>query len=162
MASINSAFWIVLLALCALAGCTASGDATEEDYLSDTDTNGYYAGRKSSPGFNVQADTLTAAQRRRGKKGSSNINVRSAAAKKFYSVQIGAYKLKSNADRNYKLCLKRFNQPILRFYEPGIKMERLCVGKFPTAKAAKEYALSIQEQYPKEYQNIWVTVLRHE
>ena len=159
---------IVLVAFSFIIGCSASDKAVEDEYTSD-DTSGDSAvtgsiskGKQSSPRFNVQADTLTVHPRKKGMKENSSVGVRTSVSKKYYSVQIGAYRLKSNLERNYALCLKRFKQPIIKFYEPGIKMDRLCVGHFATAKEAKNFAKSIQEQYPKEYKEVWVTVLHHE
>ncbi len=159
---------IVLLTPLFIAGCAASDGTAEDRSVTDTGRDDATAegstprGKRPSPGFNVQADTLTAHSRRKGVKGNSSVSVRSTASKKYYSVQIGAYKLKGNADRNFALCLQRFKQPVIKFYAPGIKMERLCVGRFSTAKAAKVFAAAIQEQYPKDYHNVWVTVLQYE
>ena len=159
---------IVLIAFSFIIGCAASDKAAEDEYLSNNTSEdsgaaaSFSKGNQSSPRFNVQADTLTVHPRKKGTKENSSVGVRSSVPRKYYSVQIGAYKLKSNLERNYALCLKRFKQPIIKFYEPGIKMDRLCVGHFATAKEAKNFAKSIQEQYPKEYKEVWVTVLHHE
>jgi len=149
------------------AGCAGSENAGDEDThnqngsSSKTILKGNASRKKQSPGFNVQADTLTVHPRKKGRKENSSVGVRSSVSK-YYSVQIGAYKSARNAEKSYELSLKRFKQPVIRFYEPGIKMERLCVGRFPTAKAAKEFAKSIQEQYPADYKEAWVTILHHE
>jgi cell division protein FtsN len=110
--------------------------------------------------FNVQADTLTVHSKRKEKLSSPPVAVKSAVPQKYFSVQIGAYRLKSNADRNFSLTMKRFQQPVIRFYERGIKMERLCVGHFSSAKAALAFLRKIQKDYPADYTDAWVAELK--
>lgn len=106
--------------------------------------------------FNVQADTLSAHTRKKGNNGKTSISVRAAAPTKYYSVQIGAYRKKFNADRNYTLTQKRFKLPMIRLYERGIDMERICTGRFATKKQAEDFLKKIQTQYPKDYTEAWV------
>jgi len=106
--------------------------------------------------FNVQADTLSAHTRKKTNGTQADIAVRAAAPTYYYSVQIGAFRLKSNADRNYILTQKRFNLPTMRIYERGIQMERICTGKFSSKTQALKFLRNIQEQFPKEYADAWV------
>lgn len=110
--------------------------------------------------FNVQADTLSAHSRKKGNGEKAAISVRPAATSKYYSVQIGAYRKKVNADRNYTLTKKRFKLPMIRLYEGGIDMERICTGKFATKKEAEAFLQKIQAQYPKEYTEAWVCMFK--
>lgn len=110
--------------------------------------------------FNVKADTLSAHTRKKGNGDKASISVRAAAPTKYYSVQIGAYTKKVNADRNYTKTQKRFRLPMIRLYEGGIKMERICTGRFATKKEAEDFLKKIQAQYPKEYTEAWVVMFK--
>ena len=110
--------------------------------------------------FNVQADTLTVQSKKKELLKTPPLTVKNSVPQKYYSVQIGAYRLKSNTDRNYALSLKRFQQPVIRFYEKGIKMERVCVGHFSSLKMAQTFLKKIQKQYPADYTEAWVAELK--
>lgn len=110
--------------------------------------------------FNVQADTLTVHTRKKERSTSPPVTVKSTLPRHYYSIQIGAFRLKSNADRNVEIINKRFSYPVIRFYEPGIKMERICMGHFTSYKAAVALLKSIQQQYPNDYKDAWIAELK--
>lgn len=157
-------------------GCSSSADSLSDDtdsaYVTETvqsdtavispataaqqKTNVAATVKTTPQRFNVQADTLSAHARKKTNGTAVDIAVRAAPQRYYYSVQIGAFRLKSNADRNYALAQKRFNLPTMRIYEQGIKMERICTGRFSTKKQALAFLKKIQEQFPKEYVDAWI------
>ncbi|MBI2428264.1 MAG: SPOR domain-containing protein [Ignavibacteriales bacterium] len=163
-----------------VAGCTSSGYSTfgrsDGEYVTETEpddtttaaeepseqeeTQTTAAPPSTTQRFNVQADTLSAHTRKKTNGGNATISVRAAAPTKYYSVQIGAYRKKINADRNYTVTQKRFKLPMIRLYEGGIKMERICAGRFATKKQAEDFLKKIQEQYPKDYTEAWVCMFK--
>jgi cell division septation protein DedD len=165
-----------LFAAALLMGGCSSSDATSEDtdltYTEQPEQSTEPAGtidpKESRPDkqknlkqqFTVQADTLSATPRKKGSKPAQPIEMRQTAQKKYYSVQIGAYKLRSNIDNNKKILEKRFHLPVIIFYENGIKLTRMCVGNFPTKSAAISFLLQMQKQYPGEYRQAWVAELK--
>lgn len=177
-AVIKKLFYIlVALAVTLLIGCSASRDVwtDENDQESIAETspeemsdNTQQSKEETGPGnndtsqqrFNVQADTLSVHSRKKTNGEPAAISMRAAAPTKYYSVQIGAYTKKINADRNYTITQKRFKLPMIRLYEGGIKMERICTGRFPTKKAAEDFLKKIQEQYPKDYTEAWVVMFK--
>ena len=176
-ADIKPALFIVpLMAAVLLAGGCSSSEATSDDtdltYSEQTEpitetadtiapqNNGMNIHRNPKQLFSVQADTLSATPRKKGSKTAQPIEMRQTAQKKYYSVQIGAYKLRSNIENNKKILEKRFRQPVIIFFENGIKMTRMCVGNFPTKSAAMSFLLQMQKQYPGEYRQAWVAELK--
>lgn len=175
----NIRFALILFsAFCCIGlfGCSSSGESYDDEYVTDyqeTDAElNSNTAETSAPEkkqqvsvppnrrFNVQADTLTVQSKKKETLKTPPLTVKSSAPQKYYSVQIGAYRLKSNTDRNYALSLKRFQQPVIRFYEKGIKMERVCVGHFSSLKMAQAFLNKIQKQYPADYAEAWVAELK--
>lgn len=167
---------VIMLAL-AGAGCSSSDSSTQNDSAGTQETRAVpEKNRKSAPApavrkkgtvavpaqqrFNVQADTLTVHTRKKEKSIPAPVTVKSTLPRQYYSIQIGAFRLKSNADRNVDIIKKRFPYPVIRFYEPGIKMERICIGHFTSFKAAVALLQSIQKQYPSEYKDAWIAELK--
>jgi hypothetical protein len=167
---------VIILALIG-AGCSSSDNSMQNDSAGTQETRAVpEKNRKSAPGpsvrkkenvavpvqqrFNVQADTLTVQTRKKEKSTPAPVTVKSALPQHYYSIQIGAYRLKSNADRTIDIIKKRFPYPVIRFYEPGIKMERICIGHFTSFKAAVALLQSIQRQYPKDYKDAWIAELK--
>lgn len=166
-----------LLVAAIFAGCSSTQESYDEEYLTEdpdteltTETDTAIQEKPSQKAvpipstanrrFNVQADTLTVQSKKKEKPTSPPVAVKSAAPQRYFSVQVGAYRLKSNADRNYALTLKRFRQPVIRFYERGIKMERLCVGHFSSSKAALAFLRKIQKDHPADYADAWVAEIK--
>lgn len=135
-----------------------AAQAESEQPAQDTATS--KVPKSTTKRFTVKADTLSAHTRKKGNGDKTSISVRAAAPTKYYSVQIGAYRKKVNADRNYIITQKRFKLPMIRLYEGGIKMERICTGRFATKKEAEDFLKKIQEQYPKEYTEAWVCMFK--
>ena len=80
--------------------------------------------------------------------------------KKYYSVQIGAFRIMSNADHAQKLAKQRYKNPIYHFYDKAIKMYRVTVGNFSKIKDAFGFLKTVQSKHPKEYKDAWVAEMR--
>ena len=80
--------------------------------------------------------------------------------KKYYSVQIGAFRILSNADRAQKLAKQRYKKPVYHFYDKAIKMYRVTVGNFSKIKDAFVFLKTVQSKHPKEYIDAWVAEMR--
>jgi len=176
--NIRFAFILTSVIFCiGLFGCSSSEESFDDEYVTDyqetdaeqsidtaeisaPETRQQPVSVPSNRRFNVQADTLTVQSKKKEIPKTSPLTVKNSVPQKYYSVQIGAYRLKSNTDRNYTLSLKRFQQPVIRFYEKGIKMERVCVGHFSSLKMAQEFLKKIQKQYPADYTEAWVAELK--
>jgi len=113
----------------------------------------------TSQQFKVHADTVTAQPRKKGSKQKTSIEIRPVPPKKYYAIQIGAFKHESNIDNNKKILSKRFNQPVTVFFDPGIKLTRICMGNFLSKEDALTFLKKMREQYPNEYKSAWVAEL---
>jgi SPOR domain len=112
-------------------------------------------------GFVTQEDTIEAQVVTR-----KQATIRSKAPperlkkKKYYSVQIGAFRVLSNADRAQKIAKQRYKKPIYHFYDKAIKMYRVTVGNFSKIKDAFVFLKTVQSKHPKEYKDAWVAEMR--
>jgi hypothetical protein len=112
---------------------------------------------KSTPQrFSVQADTVDV-QRKKRQGSSSSISVKAAAPKKFYTIEVGAFKLQSNVSRHKEQLAQRFKLPVRVLFDSSINLTRVCVGTFSAKSFAVEFITSMQKQYPKEYPDLWVS-----
>jgi cell division septation protein DedD len=82
------------------------------------------------------------------------------AGSKYYSVQVAAFRDKENADRYQELMKKRFQKPVIQFYDRVIKLHRVLVGNFSQKKAAQLFLDSIKKQYPAEYKSSWIEEMK--
>ena len=80
--------------------------------------------------------------------------------KKYYSVQIGAFRILSNADRAQKLAKQRYKKPVYHFYDKAIKMYRVTVGNFSKIKDGFAFLRTVQSKHPREYKDAWVAEMR--
>ena len=85
---------------------------------------------------------------------------RQSAKKKYYSVQLGAFRVLSNADRAKKIAQQRYKKPVYQFFDKPIKMYRVTLGNFPIIKEALKFLKMIQQQHPKEYKDAWVAEMK--
>jgi cell division septation protein DedD len=112
-------------------------------------------------GFVTQEDTIEAQVLTRSQEAShSKAPPQRATKKKYYSVQIGAFRILSNADRAQKLAKQRYKKPVYHFYDKAIKMYRVTVGNFSKIKDAFAFLKAVQHQHPKEYKDAWVAEMR--
>ena len=110
--------------------------------------------------FSVQSDTLDVQSKRKQKNNiQSSILVKSSAPKKFYTVEIGAFRLQSNVRRHQEQLTKRFNLPVTIFLDTTIHLTRVCVGNFSTKKSAFDFLTMMKEKHPKDYPDPWVSQL---
>jgi len=116
---------------------------------------------RNQQGFVTQDDTIEAeVVTRNHTAGHVKPPAKGSTRKKFYSVQVGAFRELGNADRAKKLAQERYKKPIFHFYEKGIKMYRVTVGDFASLKEAAAFLKKIQAAHPKEYQEAWVAEMR--
>jgi len=161
-ADIRLVDFIILTAVFALvaAGCSTSETIDEEEQLS-TDTfltNGLSTSMPNQQ-FNILTDTLTAKSQKRSSIPNSSVEVRASTSKKYYSVQIGAFRFHSNIDHNEKFLNKHFTQPIITFFSERIKLTRMCIGIFLTKKEAFNFLKKLRKQFPKKYPDAWVALI---
>ncbi len=163
-----------------LAGCSSSGttqkETTDSTSVSPADSSAIqtqqtppqkqsHKQRISSSGkqqgFVTQEDTIEAQVVTRNQGAShSKAPPQRSKKKKYYSVQIGAFKILNNADRAQKIAKQRYKTPIYHFYDKAIKMYRVTVGNFSKIKDAFVFLKTVQSKHPKEYKDAWVAEMR--
>ncbi|HTR80840.1 MAG TPA: SPOR domain-containing protein [Bacteroidota bacterium] len=175
---------IVKLPACVIAaaaslifiGCSSSSSTQNEGGAAAQDTAALQAGQSSSPqqsrnfgsrrsgdqeGFVTQEDTIEAevVTRNHDTHRAKPLS-KSTSKKKFYSVQIGAFRQLSNADRAQKVAKERYKKTIYQFYDKPIKMYRVTIGHFSKLKDGLAFRKKIQKERPKEYKDAWVAEMR--
>ena len=169
---------IASIALALTAGCSSSGSTQQDTAQPAADSlsaqpqdhpqgTAHKSGsRKSSrvrnqQGFVTQEDTIEAeVVTRNHATGHVKPPAKGVSKKKFYSVQIGAFRELSNANRAKKVAQDRYKRTVYHFYEKGIKMYRVTVGNFSKLKDGLTFLKKIQSEHPKEYKNAWVAEMR--
>ena len=163
-----------------LAGCSSSGttqkEATDSTSVSPADSSAFQT-QQTPPekksrkqrisssgklqGFVTQEDTIEAQVVTRNQ-GTihSKAPLKRLKKKKYYSVQIGAFRILSNADRAQKIAKQRYKKPVYHFYDKAIKMYRVTVGNFSKIKDAFVFLKTVQSKHPKEYKDAWVAEMR--
>lgn len=165
-------FILALSSLC--IGCSSSNEAADDEYLTETinrdsvQVETPVVQKKTekpvkktahtNQQFSVQADTLDVKSKQKNRVQSS-ISVKSSAPKKFYTVEIGAFRLQSNVRRHQEQLAKRFNIPVTVFLDTTIRLTRVCVGNFSSKKSANDFLLMMKKQYPKDYPDPWISQL---
>lgn len=111
--------------------------------------------KKSPVGFAVTSDTIVV---EKGKKDLQKQQVQKKVTEPqhFFTIQIGAFKTPANAMRAEETVKKRYKQKTVSFFDEQLKLIRVFVGNFPSAKKANEFRKSIQQEHPKEYQTAFV------
>lgn len=107
--------------------------------------------------FSVQADTVDIQRKTRQGSATSSISVKASAPKKFYTVEVGAFRLQSNIKRHQEELTKRFKLPVRILFDSTINLTRVCVGTFSSKSFAAAFIEKMQRQYPKEYPGLWVS-----
>lgn len=107
--------------------------------------------------FTVQADTVDVQQKKRAGTQSVSISVKATAPKRFYTVEVGAFRLQSNVDRHRKELGERFGLPVRVLYDSSIKLTRVCIGAFSSRSRAVEFIQSMRQKHPGEYTDSWVS-----
>jgi cell division protein FtsN len=172
---ITSAIFCIVLAGCSSSGTTQK-EATDSTSVSPADSSAFqtqqtlpqkkpHNQRISSSGkqqgFVTQEDTIEAqvVTRNQGTI-QSKAPPQRLKKKKYYSVQIGAFRILNNADRAQKLAKQRYKKPVYHFYDKAIKMYRVTVGNFSKIKDAFVFLKTEQSKHPKEYKDAWVAEMR--
>ncbi len=160
-----------------IAGCSSSGSSQQEATQASPDSAsaqltgqgqpaGHLNGRKSSrarnqQGFVTQEDTIEAeVVTRNHTTGHVKPPAKGSSKKKFYSVQVGAFRELSNANHAKKVAQERYKRTVYHFYEKGIKMYRVTVGNFSKLNDGLAFLKKIQKEHPQEYKNAWVAEMR--
>lgn len=107
--------------------------------------------------FTVQADTVVVEKKKRQSSASTSISVKASAPKKFYTVEVGAFRLQSNVLRHKEQLGQRFKLPVRILYDSTLKLTRVCVGTFSSRSSATEFITKMHNEYPKEYPGLWVS-----
>jgi cell division septation protein DedD len=107
--------------------------------------------------FSVQADTVDVQRKKRQGSASTSISVKAAAPKKFYTVEVGAFKMQSNVKRHQRELSTRFKLPVRVFFDSTIHLTRVCVGNFSSKSSANTFLDKMKQQYPKDYPDLWVS-----
>jgi cell division septation protein DedD len=164
VASTKHTLLIILLCstlISGITGCGSSSESSAENIPEPASSPVQKQGKpKSSQHFTVQADTLHATSRKKDGSAAGSIEIRKHVQKKYYSVQIGAFKSETNIKQNQKLLEQRFQQPVIVFFEKGISLTRMCVGKFSSEDEAVKFLRSMQQQFPNDYNQAWVAALK--
>ncbi len=107
--------------------------------------------------FTVQADTVDVQRKKRPGTAPSSISVKASAPKKFYTVEVGAFKLQSNVKRHQEQLAKRFKLPVRILFDSTLNLTRVCVGTFSTKSSATAFIDKMTKEYPKDYPGLWVS-----
>ena len=160
----------------AAAGCSSS-DTTQNNTASIPFDTAYSQGQQTLPqkkalsqkqsstrnqqGFVTQEDTIEAEVVTR----THNANhikppPQHSSNKKYYSVQLGAFRVLSNADRAKNIAQQRYKKTVYQFFDKPIKMYRVTLGNFTKIDEALKFLKMIQQQHPKEYKDAWVAEMK--
>lgn len=107
--------------------------------------------------FTVQADTVVIEKKKRQSSASTSISVKASAPKKFYTVEVGAFRVQSNVLRHKEQLGQRFKLPVRILYDSTLQLTRVCVGTFSSRSSATEFIKKMHNEYPKEYPGLWVS-----
>jgi SPOR domain len=164
-----------LIVAIAAAGCSSSGTTQSNGSMNPADSAASqgqqpspqksHRQRQSSPGnqqgFVTQEDTIEAEVVTHNQ-GTDRLKPPSkhSAKKKYYSVQLGAFRVLANADKEKKIAQQRYKKPVYQFFDKPIKMYRVTVGNFSKLNEGLKFLKLIQEAHPKEYKDAWVAEMR--
>ena len=82
-----------------------------------------------------------------------------ASAAVRYCVQIGAYKLRDNADVVAAVAKGRFAKAIYTIRDPAKDVYKVMVGDFSAKDDARTFRDRMVQQYPGDYKDAWVSEL---
>jgi len=105
----------------------------------------------------MQADTVDVLSRKKQGAPTSTISVKASTPKKFYTVEIGAFRQQGNIKRHQRQLAQRFTLPVRVLYDSTISLTRVCIGTFSTKSLALNFMKKLQSQYPKDYPDCWVS-----
>ena len=153
-------------------GCSSSENAAEDEVVTEVvavdtvvtaspmhlpEVKKQEKGKSAPQRFSVQADTVDVQRKKRQGSSPSSISVKASAPKKFYTIEVGAFRLQSNVNRHKEELGKRFKLPVRVLFDSTLKLTRVCVGTFSTKSFAVDFINSMQQQYPNEYPDLWVS-----
>lgn len=112
----------------------------------------------SSQQFSVQADTLDVEhQKKTTGSGSTSVSVKASVPKKFYTVEVGAFRDPANVKRHQDLLTQRFKLPVRTEFDSTIHLTRVTIGTFSSREQAVQFMDTMKKEFPKEYIDIWVS-----
>ncbi len=160
----------------AAAGCSSSGTTqnngstipsdsaysqSQQNLSQKTSRSQKQSSSGNQQGFVTQEDTIEAEVVTRNHSANHmKLPSQHSSKKKYYSVQLGAFRVLSNADRAKKIAQQRYKKPVYQFFDKPIKMYRVALGNFPKLNEALKFLKTIQQQHPKEYKDAWVAEMR--
>ncbi|NUN69381.1 MAG: SPOR domain-containing protein [Bacteroidetes bacterium] len=109
--------------------------------------------------FSVQADTVDVTRKKKGTgtPPSASVSVKASTPMRFYTVEVGAFRLQSNVERHRRQLTERYKLPVRVLYDASIKLTRVCVGTFSSRALAASFMTTMQQQYPADYPDCWVS-----
>lgn len=107
--------------------------------------------------FSVQSDTVDVQRRKKQGSQSPTVSVKASTPKKFYTVEVGAFRLQSNIRRHQDQLAKRFQLPVRVLFDSTLQLTRVCVGTFSTKTLAANFMKKMQKDFPKDYPDLWVS-----
>ncbi len=153
------------------SGSAPAAQATSADTTSTEAMPQSPAARKQM-GFVAQDDTIEAEVLTKRESGHPHKSVVASPGKKqskppsapamkkrYYAVQIGAFRQASNLTRCVATARKRFTEPVKEFYDRGISLHRVVIGEFSSVRAASALLKTLKAQYPRDYTDAWVAEL---
>jgi cell division septation protein DedD len=159
-----------MLSFSLMLGCSSSGNTGENGGQANSaassssgvtaEKNGEATHNKKQQGFVTQEDTIEAHLVTRTPQSESGHPSHAHAVKKYYSVQIGAFRISFNADRCLRLIKKRTTYSTVHFYDKAIKMYRVTVGHFIKKEEAFAFRKSLKKNFPKDYRDCWVVEMK--
>ncbi len=107
--------------------------------------------------FSVQADTVDVQKKTKQSSVPSSISVKASAPKKFYTIEVGAFKMQSNVKRHQEQLAQRFKLPVRILFDSSLQLTRVCVGTFSSRSSATDFIAKMNKEYPKDYPGLWVS-----
>lgn len=74
-----------------------------------------------------------------------------------FSVQIGAYETEESAKRCAYLAKERFKEEVIIMLAQLNNLYKVLIGKFSTKDEARKFRDEINQKFPTEYKDAWVT-----
>lgn len=166
---LHTAFFLVSIFI---IGCSSSEETQDDQLLTEFEEDTSVVvdepvkqtpskQQKTSPivsqRFTVQADTVDVQKKNRLNNSTTSISVKSAPPKRFYTVEVGAFRQQSNVKRHQEQLSKRFKLPVRVLFDSTLNLTRVCVGTFSTKTLAENFLKKIKTEYPKDYPDLWVS-----
>lgn len=147
--------FVILLSVALLVGCSSSHNASTAEQTPPAQTPAGQPAAQTPSG--VKVDTVTADRQNTERPAYETPPAAppTGAPAGPYSVQVGAYKLSSNADRIVALTKERFPNTVYMFQDKD-SFYKVMVGDFATVEEGRKFRDEMAKQFPAEYKDAWV------